>query len=74
MEKRYLGDGVFVEVEDGMLKLTTARHCDKCGVARTETIYLGEAELSALNNYYADCIAAVVDQATARCGRSWKDQ
>ena len=34
MTKQYIGDGVYVEVENGMLKLTTDRD------GRTETIYL----------------------------------
>jgi hypothetical protein len=44
--KRYLGDGVFVCVENGMLKLTT-----EDGICSTNTIYLEPAVWHNLAGY-----------------------
>ena len=44
--KTYLGDGVYADVERGMLKLTT-----EDGVSVTNTIYLEPAVLGALYRY-----------------------
>ena len=48
MKKAYLGDGVYVEVENGMLKLSTSN-----GESDTNTIYL---EREVFNNlvFYAE--------------------
>ena len=46
-EKQYIGDGVYVEFENGMLKLTTER------AKGWETIYLEPAVWTALVNYVA---------------------
>lgn len=58
--KRYLGDGVYVEVEAGMLKLTTERE------GRIETIYLEPEVFDALREFYYDAravyAAATVDE------------
>lgn len=47
--KRYLGDGVYVEVEEGMLCLTTSD-----GISVTNRIYLEPAVYSALEQFDAD--------------------
>ena len=44
--KTYLGDGVYADVENGMLKLTTEN-----GIAVTNTIYLGPRELAAMHEF-----------------------
>lgn len=46
MKKVYLGDGVYVEIERGMLKLTT-----EDGLQTTNTIYLEPAVFNALQRY-----------------------
>jgi Holliday junction resolvase len=46
MTKTYLGDGVFVDVERGMIKLTT-----EGGIERQNTIYLETAVVEALLAY-----------------------
>ena len=43
MKKHYLGDGVYVEFENDLIKLTTEN-----GIEITNTIYLGTFEYSAL--------------------------
>ena len=48
MEKQYLGDSVYVEVEDGMLKLTTDN-----GTGASNTIYLECAVFNNLVEYVA---------------------
>ncbi len=52
IDKAYIGDGVYVEIEDGMLKLTTER---ENGI---ETIYLEPAVFQALRDYYEAAVAA----------------
>jgi hypothetical protein len=47
MTKQYLGDAVYVEVEHGMLKLTT-----EDGIQATNTIYLEPEVFAALVQYY----------------------
>ena len=44
--KAYLGDGVYVDVENGMLKLTT-----EDGITATNTVYLEEEVLENLLTY-----------------------
>lgn len=44
--KSYLGDGVYVDLEHGMVKLTT-----EDGYSATNTIYLGDRELDALERW-----------------------
>ena len=46
MNKQYIGDGVYVEVENGMLKLTTDD-----GVYSNNTIYLDSDVLGNLQKY-----------------------
>jgi hypothetical protein len=44
--KEYLGDGVFVDIEDGMIKLTT-----EDGIKATNTIYLEVEVLEAFRRW-----------------------
>ena len=46
MKKTYLGDGVFADIERGMLKLTT-----EDGIHVTNTIYLEEFVYAQLQQY-----------------------
>lgn len=48
MTKAYLGDSVYVEIENGMFKLTTEN-----GFGPSNTIYLEPEVLQALNAYAA---------------------
>lgn len=52
MAKEYLGDGVYVDVERGMLKLTTEN-----GIETTNTVYLEPEVFDSLVKY-AQRIAA----------------
>ena len=47
--KRYIGDGVYVDVEDSMLKLTT-----EDGISVTNTIFLEPYVYDALVRFYSD--------------------
>lgn len=47
MSKSYLGDSVYAEVEDGMLKLTTEN-----GMGPSNTIYLEPFVMDGLVRYY----------------------
>ena len=47
--KRYLGDGVYVDSEKGMLKLTAEN-----GISATDTIWLEPEVYAALVKYVAD--------------------
>ena len=49
IEKRYLGDGVFVEVEHGLLKLTT-----KNEHVEAHTIFLEDEVFDALCEFVGD--------------------
>lgn len=49
MEKKYLGDGVYVEVKAGMLVLTTEE-----GIKRTNQIFLDVEVMEELIAYYED--------------------
>ncbi len=44
--KQYLGDGVYVDLEHGMIKLTTEN-----GYGASNTIYLGSSEYEMLIKY-----------------------
>ena len=44
--KKYLGDAVYVDIENGMIKLTT-----EDGIAATNTIYLEPEVVTALLAY-----------------------
>ena len=46
MNKEYLGDGVYVEIEQGQIKLTSEN-----GITVLDTIYLDLYLLEALNKY-----------------------
>lgn len=46
--KQYIGDGVYADIENGMLKLTT-----EDGISVQNTIYLGHTEFSILLEYFA---------------------
>lgn len=46
MHKDYIGDSVYVEIEDGMIKLTTEN-----GMGPSNTIYLEPNVYDALNRY-----------------------
>jgi len=46
MNKEYLGDGVYAEIESGRVKLTA-----EDGITATDTIYLEPEVLSALRQY-----------------------
>lgn len=50
MQKRYLGDGVYAEIENDMLKLTTEEGLD----GLRDTIYLEPEVLTALLAFNAD--------------------
>lgn len=56
IEKRYLGDSVYVEIEiaNGMLKLTTDN-----SNGPSNTIYLEPEVMRALVQYYQDALEAV---------------
>lgn len=47
MNKEYLGDSVYVEVEDGMVKLTTEN-----GFGASNTIYLEQNVVDAFLSWY----------------------
>ena len=49
MTKQYIGDGVYVEVERGMLKLTA--HRGSSGLVTPDTIYLEKPVFAALVDY-----------------------
>jgi hypothetical protein len=53
MPKRYLGDGVYAEVERGMIKLTTSN-----GWMTSNTIFLEPAVFEALKMFVDDAIRA----------------
>jgi hypothetical protein len=55
MTKRYLGDGVYVAVERGMLKLTAEN-----GIEATDTIYLEPEVFRALRVYYEEAVEATL--------------
>jgi hypothetical protein len=59
MDKQYLGDSVYVEVESGMLKLTTEN-----GRVPSNTIFLEPEVYDALTRYVASRIAQAAEQAT----------
>lgn len=46
MKKQYLGDGVYIEFENGMFKLTT-----EDGISTTNTVYLEPEVYGAFVNY-----------------------
>jgi hypothetical protein len=48
-DKRYLGDGVFAEVEHDMVKLTTSD-----GISDTNTIFLEPEVIAELKRYLAE--------------------
>lgn len=54
IEKRYLGDSVYAEVESGMIKLTTDN-----GAGPSNTIYLELEVYRSLDQYVDDVIKAV---------------
>lgn len=54
IEPRYLGDGVYAEVESGMIKLTT-----RDGARVTNTIYLEPDVFDALDTFVDDAVAAM---------------
>ena len=51
--KRYLGDSVYAEVEDGMIKLTTEN-----GEGPSNTIYLDPGVMIQLHRFATDAIEA----------------
>lgn len=51
VEKRYLGDGVYAEIESGMIKLTT-----EDGVSVTNTIFLEVEVYRALVQYFEEAV------------------
>ena len=52
--KRYIGDGVYAEVENSMIKLTTQRD-----EGRWDVIYLEPEVMQQLQNFNEDAMAAV---------------
>ena len=54
IEKRYLGDGVYAAVEQGMIVLTAEN-----GIEALHTIYLEPEVMQALQQYYEDALEAV---------------
>jgi hypothetical protein len=57
MTKRYLGDGVYVEVDRGMLKLTAEN-----GIEATDTIYLDPEVFRALRAYYEEAVSETLER------------
>ncbi len=54
MEKTYLGDGVYANIENGMIKLTTEdQHLWDDGISITNVIYLEPEVLTCFLNYIA---------------------
>lgn len=51
MTKQYIGDGVYVEVEKGMLKLTTDRVAGSAYTAGPDTIFLEKSVFCELVKY-----------------------
>lgn len=52
MKKRYLGDGVYVVIEDGMMKLTS----ENGGPVPLQVIYLENEVFEALAKFHADAV------------------
>ncbi len=52
MEKEYLGDSVYVEIENGMLKLTTEN-----GIGATNTIFMEVEVYDALIRFHERAVA-----------------
>lgn len=50
--KRYLGDGVYVQVQDGMLRLTTSD-----GIATTQEIWLEPEVFIRLQEYWNSLVS-----------------
>ena len=65
MERLYLGDGVYVEVINGILKLTAEN-----GVEATDTIYLEPDVAEALFAYYKKIVMRVHDSDYGSCADS----
>jgi len=55
MSKQYIGDGVYVDVENGMIKLTTEN-----GIEENNTIYLEPEVLASFLNYVETLRVGVV--------------
>ncbi len=51
MEERYLGDSVYAEVQDGMIKLTTNN-----GYGANNVIFMDPTVFEALKKYYDDAV------------------
>lgn len=54
IEKRYLGDGVYATVENGMIRLAT-----EAPAGHPNIIYLEPEVMQALQQYYEDALEAV---------------
>ena len=59
--KTYLGDGVYADLEDGMVKLTTEN-----GLRTSNTIYLEHETLIALEQYVAYLRRELAEQNAGR--------
>jgi hypothetical protein len=62
IEKRYLGDSVYAEVENGMIMLTTNN-----GEGASNTIYLEPEIMDALAQYYSEAKAVAAERHPADC-------
>jgi hypothetical protein len=51
MTKEYIGDGVYVDIEHGMIKLTGEIPLSNGGISVVDTFYLEPIVLRTLNQY-----------------------
>lgn len=58
--KRYLGDSVYVEIEGGMLKLTTEN-----GLGASNTIFMEPEVFHELQRYYKDAVSTACEPVAA---------
>ncbi len=61
IDKRYIGDGVYADVDRGMIKLTAEN-----GLCATDTIYLEPEVFEALQQFYRDALHAAMEERDAR--------
>ena len=61
MNKQYIGDSVYVEIENDMIKLTTEN-----GLGATNTIYLEWQVFNELTIYCARCLEEINEKREGR--------